>query len=87
VAFRKPRAIRRESWDVVQPTHPSTVAGRDHPATRAAGLGRLRYLCQPQAHRQSAAAVCPGHMEHVHARHIEQGVDARSNCQAPPNTS
>jgi hypothetical protein len=75
-----PQQLRRraESWDVVQPTYPPTVSGCDHATTRAAGLGRLRLHRQPQTRRQLAMAVSPGNIEHVHAGHSEQGVDART---------
>jgi hypothetical protein len=59
-------------------TPPPALPNRDHPAAREAGLGRVRFHRQTIVSGSLAPTVSPGDIQHMHAGHLEQGVDARA---------
>jgi hypothetical protein len=80
VATLSPHQLHRgaERWDVMQSAEASPVPHRNHPTARAARLGRVGLHQQPEPRRTPLGGLAPGHVEHVHARQVEQGVDARA---------
>jgi hypothetical protein len=80
IAALPPHQLHRstERRNVMQPPQPPAAPDRDHPAARAASLGRVRFHRQPKPSCNLAAAVSPGGVQHVHAGHVEHRVDARA---------
>ena len=69
---------RTERRNVVQLTQPSPAGLGDHPAARTTHPGRIGFHHQPQPGGEPAATLAPGDIEHMRARQIEQGIDARA---------
>jgi hypothetical protein len=72
------RSLPAQAGSIVQHPEPAAVAGRNHPARRAAGFDLIRL----HRHDQPAVTIIPN-IEHVHASNIKDRIGSGAPAHTP----